>query len=122
MTTQEVGKKLVELCKQGKNAEAIEALYADDIVSVEAGGPPGESREVKGLEAVRAKGKWWSDNHTVHSGEADGPYPHGDQFIVKFTYDITSKPENKRFTMQEMALYTVKDDKIVGESFFYSMG
>ena len=27
-----------------------------------------------------------------------------------------------RFTMEEMALYTVKDDKIVHEAFFYNMG
>ena len=36
MTTLEVGKKLVELCKQGKNQEAMDTLYAPDIVSVEA--------------------------------------------------------------------------------------
>ncbi len=122
MTTLEVGKKLAELCKEGKNEVALDTLYASDVVSVEAGGPPGQSPETQGLEAVLGKAKWWNDNHTVHSAEVDGPYPNGDQFICKFTYDITFKPENKRFTMQEMALYTVKNDKIVREVFFYSMG
>lgn len=119
MTTLEVGKQLVELCKAGKNDVALDTLYAADIVSIEAGGPPGKSRETTGLEAVLAKSKWWAENHTIHSSEVDGPYPNGDQFIVKFTYDITFKPENRRFTMQEMALYTVKDDKIAREAFFY---
>ena len=45
MTTLEVGKKLVELCNQGKNMEAMETLYAQDICSVEAGGPPGVAQK-----------------------------------------------------------------------------
>lgn len=122
MTTLEVGKKLVELCKQGKNDVALDTMYASDVVSVEAGGPPGKDPETKGLEGVQAKSKWWAENHTIHSAQADGPYPNGDQFVVKFVYDITFKPENKRFTMEEMALYTVKNDKIVREVFFYAMG
>ena len=122
MTTLEVGKKLVELCKQGKNQEAMETLYARDIVSVEAGAPPGMSAEAKGLEAVAAKGKWWADNHTVHSATCEGPYPNGDRFIVRFTYDITNKPSNKRMQMDETALFTVKDGKIVREEFFYITG
>jgi hypothetical protein len=122
MTTTEIGKKLVELCKQGKNDVAMDTLYSPDIVSVEAGGPPGKDPVSTGLQAVAAKGKWWAENHTIHSAAADGPYPNGDQFIVKFVYDITFKPENKRFTMEEMALYTVKNDKIVKEQFFYAMG
>ena len=89
MTTLEVANKLVELCKQGKNDVVKDTLYANDIVSVEAGGPPGQDPVSKGKAAVAAKGKWWADNHTIHSAQIDGPYPNGDQFIVKFTYDVT---------------------------------
>jgi hypothetical protein len=71
---------------------------------------------------VKGKAKWWSENHTVHSATTDGPYPNGDRFIVKFVYDITFKPESRRFTMEEMALYTVNNGKIVREEFFYTMG
>ncbi|MBC7973787.1 MAG: nuclear transport factor 2 family protein [Myxococcales bacterium] len=122
MNTLEVGKKLVELCKQGKNDEATKTLYAQDIVSVEAGAPPGQSAESRGLEAIIAKGKWWAENHEVHSASCEGPYPHGDRFIVQFKYDVTNKPSNKRMQMDESALYTVQDGKIVREEFFYSMG
>lgn len=122
MTTLEVGKKLVELCKQGKNDVALDTLYAADVVSVEAGGPPGQDPETRGLAGVQAKSKWWGENHTVHSASADGPYPNGDQFIVKFVYDITQKQTGNRINMEEMALYTVKNDKIVREVFFYAMG
>jgi hypothetical protein len=123
MNTLEVGKKLVELCNQGKNDEAIEALYSHDIVSVEAGAPPGESAEKRGIEAIRGKSKWWFDNHIVHSAKSEGPFPNGDRFAVRFTYDITAKHMNNlRLVMDEVGLFTVKDGKIVREEFFYSMG
>lgn len=122
MTTLEVGKKLVELCKQGKNQEAMDTLYAPDIVSVEAISMPGLPAEARGREAVLAKGKWWNDNHTVHSATTEGPWPNGDRFVVRFTYDVTNKPSNQRFTMDEAALFTVKDGKIVREEFFYVTG
>ena len=64
MNTMEIANKLVELCRQGKNTEALDTLYADDVVSVEAAVPPGMEREAKGLAAVRAKGQWWEENTT----------------------------------------------------------
>jgi ketosteroid isomerase-like protein len=122
MTTLEIGKQLVELCKQGKNDEVKDKLYDKDIVSVEAAAPPGSSPETRGIEAIKAKGKWWADNHIVHSAVCDGPFPNGDRFIVRFTYDITNKPSNRRLQMDETALFTVKDGKIVREEFFYVTG
>ncbi|MBC7975998.1 MAG: nuclear transport factor 2 family protein, partial [Myxococcales bacterium] len=50
------------------------------------------------------------------------PYPNGDRFAVRFNYDVTHKPSSKRIQMDEVALYTVKDGKIVREEFFYAMG
>ena len=121
MTTKDIGQKLVELCKAGKNHEAMTSLYANDIVSVEAGAPPGQSAEAKGLPAILEKGKHWGEAHEVHSAKIDGPFPHGDRFAVLFDYDVTRRAESKRFQMKEVALYTVKDGKIVREEFFYSM-
>ncbi|HEU4735245.1 MAG TPA: nuclear transport factor 2 family protein [Kofleriaceae bacterium] len=122
MTTLEIGKKLVELCQQGKHMEAMETLYAPDIVSVEAAAMPGLPAEVRGRDAVLAKGKTWSENHTVHAGTCEGPFPHGDRFIVRFSYDVTHKPTSARRKLDEMALFTVKGGKIVREEFFYVTG
>jgi hypothetical protein len=120
--TMSVGKKLVELCSAGKFREAMETLYASNIVSVEAG--PGGPQRVEGIEAVRGKAEWWEKNHEIHSAKTTGPWPNGDRFIAFFVLDVTAKGgpmAGKRFTMEEAALYTVKDGKIVHEEFFYAM-
>jgi hypothetical protein len=121
MTTHEVADKLVKLCSEGKFQEATKALYSLDIVSMEAGAPPGGSRETKGLPAVAAKGEWWAANHEVHSASVEGPLVAGSHFSVVFKLDVTFKPQAKRFQMEEVALYKVADGKIVYEEFFYSM-
>ncbi len=121
MSTMEIANTLVELCKQGKNHEAITTLYSKDVVSNEAAGSPEMPQEVAGIDAVMGKGQWWVDNHLVHEASVGGPWPNGDQFIVTFKYDVTNKPSGNRFIMEEAALYTVKDGKIVREDFFYSM-
>ena len=121
MTTVEIANKLVELCKQGKHHEA-KALYADDAVSVEAFAPPGMDRTSTGLAAIRAKGEWWNANHEIHSAMVAGPWPFDDRFIVGFKFEVTHKPSGRRLTMEEMALYTIRDGKIVREEFFYNAG
>jgi len=121
MTTQEVATTLVKLCSEGKFDEAMKALYAPDIVSVEAGAPPGQSRESQGIEAVLAKGEWWVTNHEVHSSSVEGPLVAGSHFAVTFKFDVTFKPKGQRFKMEEIALYKVADGKIVYEEFFYAM-
>ena len=121
MTTQEVADTLVKLCAEGKFQEAMEALYSPDIVSMEAGAPPGGSRESKGLPAVREKSAWWIANHEVHSAIVEGPLVAASHFAVTFKLDVTFKPQDKRFTMEEVAVYKVVDGKIVYEEFFYNM-
>ena len=122
MTVLEIGNKLVELSKQGKNLEAIQTLYSPNIVSVEAMSTPEMPAEMRGMEAILGKNKWWFDNHTVHSASCEGPFPHGDRFIVRFSFDITNKPMQRRMQMDEMGLYTVEGGKIVREEYFYNMG
>ncbi len=122
MTAQEVGSKLVELCRQGKNLDAVRTLYSPDIVSVEAVDGPNLPGEMKGMDAVLGKNQWWVDNHVIHAASCEGPYPHGNRFIVRFRFDVTNKQMQRRFDMSEAALYTVEDGKIVREEFFYSMG
>lgn len=122
-STLEVGKKLVELCRQGKTMEAVNTLYSPKIVSLEVADNPSGPARMEGLEAIKGKNDWWIKNHEIHSGEAEGPWPHGDRFIVRFKYEVTPKTgpmAGKRLSLDETALYTVKDGKIIQEEFFYS--
>ncbi len=121
-----IGQQLADLCNQGKNIDAIKALYADDIVSIEAMDCPETDmpQTMKGKDAILGKNQWWMENHEVHSGEAVGPFPHGDRFILFFNYDITPKcgpTAGNRMQMEEAALYTVENGKITQEEFFYHM-
>lgn len=122
MTTQEVADELVKLCREGKFAEAVESLYGDDIVSMESGAPPGQSRESKGIKAVKAKGEWWQANHEVHACVVEGPLVADEHFATTFKLDVTFKPENRRFQMEEIAVYKVQGGKVVYEEFFYKVG
>ncbi len=122
MTNKEIGEELVALCREGKNIEAIEKFYSADIVSVEPIAMPGMGKTQTGIEAIKGKNKWWVDNHEVHGGDVQGPFPHENRFIVYFKFDVTPKHSGQRMTMEEMGLYTVENDKIVREEFFFAMG
>lgn len=122
MNDQEIAKKYLDLVKQGKHEECLASLFAKDAISVEAAAMPGMDRISKGLDAIRAKGKWWTDNHTVHKEEVFGPYPHDNRFAVRFYYDVTNKPSGQRIAMDEVGLFTIENGKIVREEFFYSQG
>lgn len=122
MNAKAVGERLVALCSEGKNLDALDELYSADVVSVEAAKAPGMERTANGIDAVRGKNQWWIDNHEVHSSSVRGPFPHGDdRFCALFDFEVTFKPAGQRFKMEEVAHYTVKDGKIVREEFFYSM-
>lgn len=124
-STLDVAKRLVELCKAGKNLEAINTLYSPDVVSIETHGSEQMPARMQGIDAIRGKNQWWFENHEVHGGSVSGPWPHGDRFIVTMKYDVTAKAgpmAGKRMQFEEAGLYTVRDGKIVQEEFFYHMG
>jgi ketosteroid isomerase-like protein len=117
--TAAVAEELVNLCRAGQNMDAINSLYSPDIVSVESMGNAQMPQETRGLAAVVNKAKGWAENNEVHSAKVDGPFVGDDKFAVYFNYEITPKQLGKRVQMEEMALYTVKNGKIVREQFFY---
>ncbi|ESZ73747.1 MULTISPECIES: nuclear transport factor 2 family protein [unclassified Mesorhizobium] len=117
MTIADVAKDFTEMLQQGDHLGAGEKYNADDIVSLEA--MEGPMAIARGKEALRQKGEWWQDNHEVHGGSVEGPYVNGDQFAVRFKFDITPKATGERVTMDEVGLYTVKNGKITEERFYY---
>ncbi len=120
MALADVASGLVKLCRKGKFFNAVEKFYSDDIVSIEPVGGPQMPAEQSGIEAVRAKNRWFEESFEVHSVQVEGPFLGRGQFAAHFTLDVTQKASGKRVSMNEMALYTVKKDKIVREEFFYN--
>ena len=117
--TATVARELVKLCSEGRNNEAIDRLYSPNIVSVESMGNEQMPAEMHGIDAIRGKNEWWSENNEVHSAKVTGPFIGENQFAVKYEYETTFKPTGERMQMKEMALYDVKDGRIVREEFFY---
>lgn len=120
-STAAVATELATLCRAGRNLEAIAELYAPDIVSIEPIGSDEMPAEMHGRDAVRQKNEWWFDTHDVHSAEVGGPFVGEEEFAVRYDFDVTDRASGQRMQMSEMALYTVKDGKIVREQFFYHM-
>ena len=119
-STAAVAEELVQLCREGRNLEAIAKLYSPTIVSIEPVGNEAMPAEMHGIDAVRGKNEWWFDAFEVNSAEVQGPFVGEDQFAVRYDFDTTSKTTGDRARMTEMALYTVKDGKIVHEQFYYN--
>jgi len=119
MNALEVGQRLVELTRADNDAQALDELYSDAIVSIEAAtADEGEAQTWEGIQAVKEKHAWWNSVTTLHSMSAEGPYAGigDDHFVVKFVMDATMQ-ERGRSTLTEVGLFQVEAGKIVREAY-----
>jgi hypothetical protein len=117
MSLRSVANQFVEMCRQGKNFDVMLTMYDPNIISVE-----GDGKETAGQGPVIKKSEDWVSDKTFNGETVAGPFYNGanpDQFVVYFTLDITPKATGKRTTREEVGVYTVKNDKITREQFFY---
>jgi len=115
MDIKSIGKQLVDWCNQGKNFDVMRTMYTPDIVSVEASG-----EETVGQAPVIQKSERWAAANTISRQVVRGPFFNGpNQFAATFTFDVTRKATGKSETLEEVAVYTVRGDKIAREQFFY---
>ena len=124
MNTEQVAKRLVELCREGKGQQAQDELYSNDAVSVEMEGmqAPGMPTVAKGMDAIREKGRQFNAGiEERHGGTVGDPIVAGHWFSLVMTLDATFKSRG-RMQMEEICLYQVKNGKIVREQFFYDVG
>jgi hypothetical protein len=118
MTTQEVANRFYTLAQEGKWEELQNELFSNDAKSIE---PPHAQglTSVAGLDKIKAKGKQWESMiQEVHGGYCKEPQVAGNYFSCAMGVDITLKGQG-RTAMDEIALYEVKDGKIMSEHFFY---
>ncbi|NJM82773.1 MAG: SnoaL-like domain-containing protein [Tabrizicola sp.] len=119
MTLSEIANELVAGCREGRERANLDRLYAADAVSVESM-DMGDGRETKGLAGIHGKHDWWEGAFKVHELTVEGPFTHGEEsFAVIFGMDTESKETGQRRMDREVAVYHVKDGKIVREEFYY---
>ena len=116
-TTQEVADRFYELAQQGKFDEIQDELYDENVRSVE----PAHSnwQNVQGLDKIKEKGKQWQEKtEEMHGGYTGKPQVAGTFFSCVMGMDVTLKGQG-RMKIDEIAVYEVKDGKIVLEHFFF---
>jgi ketosteroid isomerase-like protein len=120
MTFLEIANALVVGCREGRERANLDRLYAPDAVSVEAA-DMGGGRETHGLAAIHGKHDWWEGAFIVHALTVEGPFTHGEEsFAVIFGMDTEDKATGARRKDREVAVYHVKDGRIVREEFYYA--
>ena len=99
---------------QGKILETFDAFYADDVVMSEnlteerVGKKANREYEIQFLENVQE----------FHGAEVGRVIIGGDHAAVEWSFDITFKDGN-RVKMQQVAVQTWKDGKIIREDFYH---
>jgi hypothetical protein len=120
MSVQTVAAKFMDLCKQGKHFEVMRTMYAPEMVSVE-----GDGKETVGKEAVIHKSEVFQGNNAITSQDLRGAFFSGDagadsgRFAVYTSIDFTPKAGGASRTHEEVGMYTVKNNMITREEFYY---
>ena len=118
MTTQEVANRFHELAQTNQWEEIQNELFADNASSIEPPDSPG-LQSVQGIDAIKEKGRKFGEMvEEMHGGYTTAPVVGGRYFSVGMGMDCTMKGMGRQ-KMDEIALYEVKDGKIVREQFFY---
>jgi hypothetical protein len=117
LTTTQVADRFYELAQQGKFDEIQDELYDSRVKSVE----PAHSdwQTVEGLDKVKEKAVQWQETiEEMHGGYTNAPQVAGNFFSCIMGMDVTLKGQ-PRMKLDEIAVYEVRDGKIVLEQFFF---
>jgi len=103
--------------QEGKVMEAFEEFYADDVSMQENDDPP-----IAGKDANRKREEEFGDQiEQFHGAECRSHGAGGNQTFAEWSYDMTLKGIG-RVKMNEVAVRTWRDGKIVNEHFYYNRG
>jgi SnoaL-like domain len=118
MTTEQISRQLVDLCRKGDFEIAQKNLFARDAISIEPFATPEFEKETKGLAAIEEKGrKFQSMVEKIYSLKVSDPLVAGNSFAVTMEFDSKMKGHDRE-VMSELCVYEVKDGKIISEQFF----
>ena len=121
MTTKEVAQRYYEMYQANKRLEIQNTMYGHDAVSTEPAhvAQRGMAVVTTGLDAIKAKGEARrSMIEEIHGTICSEPLVAGNFFTVSLSQDVTFKGR-PRATLAEIAVFEVRDGKIVHEQFFF---
>jgi hypothetical protein len=117
-TPLEVAQAVTALLRSGGAHEVEEKWLAPGIVSVEG---VGASMAWSGKKDVLAKYRAWEADHEIHDMRIEGPWVGATGFALRYTIDVSQKSTGNRMQMEEIAVYTVRNGKIVREEFHFAL-
>ena len=121
MTTQEVANRYCQLAKENNWAAILDELCSPELLNRE---PEhviarGITITTHGLDKVKAKGiANRAMIEEIHSQHCSAPLVAGNFFTVVLSRDITFKGK-PRMHLEEIAIFEIKEGKIIVEQFFY---
>jgi hypothetical protein len=121
MSTGNVARRMIELCRAGQFKRALDELYAQDARSIGLD-RRGLSRlcAATGPVKMRSNGVPPQDGCVeVHSVLVSDPLIAGPFFAIALGIDATDTNGDRR-ALKEVCVYEVRNDKIVREQFFQS--
>jgi ketosteroid isomerase-like protein len=119
MTTEQVAKRYYELIQMGQYEQIQKELYSPNIVSIEPENDTNLPLVVNGMEEYgRKEGVFYSHVEKMHGGYMSEPVVSTFFFSMMMGMDVTMKGK-KRKKKDQIAVFEVRDGKIVKEHFFY---
>ena len=117
-TTADVAANFTALWLAGDFRAAGEKYWAEDVVSVEPHVQADDASTVcRGIEAVRARHLRWFSTHGIEDLCVDGPFITGNHFALFI--DMLVVHAGRRIPHSQIAVFAVRDGKIVEERFFH---
>jgi hypothetical protein len=115
----EIAADFTALWLAGEFSAAGERYWAGDVVSIEPGAlPDGTGSVTSGIEALRTKNAKWFAVHGIEDLSIDGPFVTGDSFALFM--DMMIAHAGARTPHSQIAVYALRDGKIVEERYFYA--
>ncbi len=120
MTIDRLASDFAHLLLTGNPIEAAEKYWADDIIRIEpARLPAGEPQQATGYAAAYAELLEWIEATDADELVIDGPFVTGNVFALFLDMEIAVPETGKREPFSEIAVFTVRDQKIIEERYFY---
>lgn len=117
---EDIARDFTALLRAGEFQTAGERYWSPDVTSIEPADLPGGIRATaSGIEAARIKRRAIFGGARIDEIGIDGPFITGDRFALFLDMVLIDRISGARRPFAEIALYTVRGDRIAEERYFH---